>query len=226
MKLESLMRTRRFTLTVTASATVPLLLLFGGTASAADSGWQWAVPQAGCYHAAIVDSEPNGWANQVLVDVNNDCVPDMTIWDTDGSDTVLERLTIDGDNNGYPETRLYDTNQQAGFDSVYFDADQNGEFFGPYAVPQPTFAPTSPADAVIGGTVVGGNQNGHDFSYDYPAGYGGSVVGGTITLDGLPNLLATMANFSGTAAFGSPIDFDVDGYTDLNDRYPTNSSYH
>jgi len=127
--------------------------LSAGPANAAGN-WQYSDYSGDCYHTAILDSDSNGFANQVTLDTNRDCHWDSNFFDTNGYDALLETVTYDSDADGVPEVWFTDTDQQVGFDAGYADPEQDGVWAGPYAL-----APTGTSATVLGAGVIGGGDS-------------------------------------------------------------------
>lgn len=140
---------RRFVrLAVPAAVLAAGLAFSAGTANAAGN-WQYSDYGGDCYHAAILDSDSNGYANQVTLDTNRDCYWDTNFFDTNGYDGLLETVTYDANADGIPEVWFNDTDQQVGFDAAYTDPEQDGVWAGPFGL-------TPVGATVLGGGFVGG----------------------------------------------------------------------
>ncbi len=79
-----------------------------------------------CYDMATLDTEDNGYANDIYMDLDNDCRWDTRQWNTTGHDSFHERMSFDRDEDGSLNTLLVDTNQRQGFDYVRFDRNDDG----------------------------------------------------------------------------------------------------
>jgi hypothetical protein len=108
-----------------AALAVAMTLATSGTARAAD--WQfWQLDADSLYDAATIDTDGNGVFNEIDIDLDNDGYWDTRYYNTLYSDAFHERLEFDMDENLEIEFRLVDGDQREGFDYVYADRDQNG----------------------------------------------------------------------------------------------------
>lgn len=144
---------RRFVrLAVPAAVLAAGLAFSAGTANAAGN-WQYSDYSGNCYHTAILDSDLNGYANQVVLDTNGDCYWDSNFFDTNGYDALLETVTYDSNADGVPEVWFNDTDQLVGFDAGYADPEQDGVWAGPYNLTSP-----GASALVLGAGVIGGGD--------------------------------------------------------------------
>jgi hypothetical protein len=120
--------TRRVVL-VLAAATVACVMGAGlSPANAAQAHWRLHNLDAdGCWDAATMDRDGNGYSEDQYFDITNDnhCGWNVRIYNTGGHDSFAEAMTFDMDENGIPEYLLQDTDQRVGFDYVYYNLDQD-----------------------------------------------------------------------------------------------------
>ena len=118
-----------------------------GASPASAAGWVYQqTDRDACYDAVSMDSDNNGRINVVWFDLDNDCVFDTAMWDTNGNDALLERASYDMNENGRTEALMVDTDQRVGYDWVYVDLNEDGYWDQRAAL----------ATTIIGSTTVGG----------------------------------------------------------------------
>jgi hypothetical protein len=104
-----------------------LLLTLATTASASAASWQYFDFDADRYwDAAAIDRDGNGNFDDIYFDLDNDGPWDTNLYNTRGSDSLLEVVDYDMDENNEVEIRLMDGDQRVGFDYLFVDLDQNG----------------------------------------------------------------------------------------------------
>lgn len=154
-------RARRRALLALAGAALTFLTSVEAAPANADSTlaqWQYyEMDPDSCWDAATIDSDFNGYPEDLWFDTDNDCKWDMRIYNTSGGDWFLENMSFDGDENGRPEVVLQDTDQLVGFDYVWYDLDQDGvyESGSTMSAAQADAAATS-EDAVLGQQIAEG----------------------------------------------------------------------
>lgn len=95
---------------------------------------QWQLHQLDgdrCYDMATLDLDYNGYANDIWMDLDNDCRWDTRQWNTHGHDSFHERMTFDRNEDGSVNALLMDTDQRVGFEYVRFDRNDDGNWDGP-----------------------------------------------------------------------------------------------
>jgi hypothetical protein len=104
-----------------------LLLLLATSASASAANWQYFDFDADRYwDAAAIDRGGNGYFEDTYFDLDNDAAWDTNLYNTRGSESLLEVADYDMDENNEVEFRLQDGDQRVGFDYLFVDLDQNG----------------------------------------------------------------------------------------------------
>jgi hypothetical protein len=104
-----------------------LLLLLATAASASAAQWQYFNTDADRYwDAAALDQSGNGYFEDLYFDLDNDAAWDTNLYNTRGSESLLEVADYDMDENNEVELRLQDGDQRVGFDYLFVDLDQNG----------------------------------------------------------------------------------------------------
>jgi hypothetical protein len=104
-----------------------LLLALATSASASAASWQYFDFDADRYwDAAALDQSGNGYFEDTYFDLDNDAAWDTNLYNTRGSESLLEVVDYDMDENDEVEFRLEDGDQRVGFDYLYVDLDQNG----------------------------------------------------------------------------------------------------
>ena len=104
-----------------------LVLVLATSASASAASWQYFGLDADSYwDAAVLDRNGNGVFDDIYFDLDNDAAWDTNLYNTRGSDSLLEVTDYDMDENNEVEFRLKDGDQRAGFDYLFVDLDQNG----------------------------------------------------------------------------------------------------
>ena len=106
-------------------------LLSGATAASAAEWQLHELDGDYCYDMATLDLEGNGYANDVWMDLDNDCRWDTRQWNTRGHDSFHERMSFDRNEDGYLNALLIDTDQRVGFDYVKQDRDGDGYWDAP-----------------------------------------------------------------------------------------------
>ena len=194
-----LQRSTRVGVVVAVAVTVFLTAVGAATAG----GWKaWQLDQDRCWDAASRDTNDNGWWDVIWFDINNDCRWETAVFNRVGHDSFLEALTFDTDRDGRWNVWLADTNQQVGYELIFWDDNGDGGWDRwNYVI---RVVPRTMRDAVA----------------DVTADLGRSV--GPSSDDGLTRLLNTIARINGTATFGEPADYDRDGCADAQDLYPEN----
>ena len=110
-----------------AALAAVLTLAMTGTAVAAQ--WQyWQLDSDSAWDAATIDRGGNGNADDIYFDLDNDGGYDANLYNTRYSDSFLEVLDFDMDENDEVEVRLLDGDQREGFDSIHIDRDQDGSW--------------------------------------------------------------------------------------------------
>ena len=119
-------------LTATSLA-VAGVALSGAPAQASKAAqWEWhQVDEDPCYDMATFDIEGNGYANDIWMDTDNDCLWDTRQWNTQGQDSFHERMSYDRNEDGSVNALLVDTNQQVGFEDIWMDRDDDGSWDAP-----------------------------------------------------------------------------------------------
>ena len=103
------------------------LVVLATTASASAGNWQYFDNDADSYwDAAAIDRGGNGYFEDTYFDLDNDGAWDTNLYNTRGSEWLLEVVDYDLDENDEVEARLTDGDQRVGFDYLFVDLDQNG----------------------------------------------------------------------------------------------------
>ena len=103
-----------------------------GHASAATPAWQFHQLDADRYwDVATMDANQNGIPEQIWFDLDNDGRLDTHLYNSEGSESLLEVLTYDSDEDGTVEYMYLDTNQIAGYELLYVNANDDGYWDGP-----------------------------------------------------------------------------------------------
>lgn len=117
---------RRFAARAVALTSAALASIVLSTSAANAAGWQLIYNDAdACADGAILDSDNNGYPNDIYIDFDNDCRWDVRQWNSWGHDSFHESMSFDLNEDGWLEVYLVDTNQVSGFDYYYVDA--NGD---------------------------------------------------------------------------------------------------
>jgi hypothetical protein len=96
------------------------------SAPATAANWQqWQLDGDYCYDAVTLDADRNGNSEQAWFDMDNDCRWDTHLYNTRGSDALLEQVGFDMDENGVAEYLMMDINQRVGFEWLYVDRNQD-----------------------------------------------------------------------------------------------------
>ena len=104
-----------------------LVLVLATSASASAASWQRFDYDADSYwDASALDQDGNGSFEDIYFDLDNDGDWDTNLYNTRGSESLLEVSDYDMDENNEVELRLKDGDQRAGFDYLFVDLDQNG----------------------------------------------------------------------------------------------------
>lgn len=72
-----------------------------------------------CWDAAFTDVNANGLMENIWFDLDNDCAWDTHFWNSLGSETLMEELTFDMNENGFNDRWFRDTDQRVGYELVY-----------------------------------------------------------------------------------------------------------
>lgn len=119
-------RRRAWRLLAAAGAAIALAVTSGGAVAAS---WNYEQTDADwCYDAAWMDRDGNGVIDQLWSDLDDDCRWDSRLYNSRGSDALLEVATYDMDENGIPSFRLLDGDQRVGFDYIQADWNQDGRW--------------------------------------------------------------------------------------------------
>jgi opacity protein-like surface antigen len=78
------------------------------------------------YDVAAIDRNANGRFDDIYFDLDNDGPYDTNLYNSRYSDSLLEVIDFDLDENDEVDARLLDGDQRVGFDYIYVDRDQNG----------------------------------------------------------------------------------------------------
>jgi hypothetical protein len=106
-----------------------LLLVLATSASASAASWQYFDTDADSYwDAAGLDQGGNGYFEDTYFDLDDDGAWDTNLYNTRGSEALLEVVDYDMDENDEVEIRLMDGDQRVGFDYLFVDLDQNGSW--------------------------------------------------------------------------------------------------
>lgn len=127
--------------------------LLSSTPAMAAAGWQyWQLDRDRCSDSATLDADANGNADQVWFDLDDDCHWDTHLYNTLGSDALLEEMSYDMNENGAPEYLIQDSNQRVGFEYVYIDRNQDGRY------ELRRIIPGSDLDAIMRGVAYNANS--------------------------------------------------------------------
>ena len=108
-------------------AVVALLALLTTTATATAGVWQYYnVDADGLDDIAAIDRDDNGNFDNIYFDLDNDGSWDTNLLNTRFSESLLEVLNFDMDENDEVEIQLRDSDQRVGFEYILVDRDQNG----------------------------------------------------------------------------------------------------
>jgi hypothetical protein len=106
---------------------VALSTLLATTAVATAAQWQYFQTDGDSfYDVAAIDRNANGLFGDIWFDLDNDGAYDTNLYNTRYSDSLLEVIDFDFDENDEIDARLQDGDQRVGFDYIYVDRDQNG----------------------------------------------------------------------------------------------------
>jgi hypothetical protein len=112
---------------IAALATAAVVLAGASVASAAH--WEFSQTDADpLWDAVHRDADGNGTVDDLWVDLDNDGAWDTHLFNTRGTDALLEAATYDMDENGVPTFGLRDADQRVGFDYVLVDWNQDGRW--------------------------------------------------------------------------------------------------
>ena len=100
-------------------------VLTAGSASAAT--WQYHnLDGDRFYDIATLDTDGNGYFNDMWMDLDNDDRWDTRQWNSYGSDSFHESMSFNMDEDSYVESELRDTDQRTGFDFVCYNQNDDG----------------------------------------------------------------------------------------------------
>lgn len=122
-------RSRAARFATVAVATLLTLLATSVTATATAAEWQRFDLDADNYYDVMgIDRDGSGRFEDIYFDLDDDGRWDTNMYNTRFSDSFLEVLDFDMDENEEVEARLRDADQREGFDYILVDRDQNGRW--------------------------------------------------------------------------------------------------
>ena len=108
---------------------VTALALLTATGTAAAASWQYAQLDGDRYYdASYTDRDGNGVVDDLWFDLDNDGRWDTHLYNSRYTDALLEVALYDMNENGVAEYKLLDTDQRVGFEYVYFNLNQDGQW--------------------------------------------------------------------------------------------------
>lgn len=129
MPIASRTALRRTVTTALIAVVCAAAALVASAPAMAAAGWQnWQLDRDWCYDAATLDADANGNNDQTWFDLDNDCRWDTHVYNTRGWDDLLEEIGYDMNENGAPEYVMQDSNQRVGFEYLYIDRNDDGQF--------------------------------------------------------------------------------------------------